>query len=370
MPVSRIAFFGYGSGFGFGLILAAVLSVNLGVDAEALFGKHVATYEKLVQNLLESEHGIVLREGNVRWAKLTLIRRSPTDCYINGSSHTMEFSFGNWPAAADYGCEGLTNIGVYYSVFEDSVIQLAALLDSAEFETLFLAMDPWIFRKNKSRRYEVMPSVHRDSRRALGLPEDRESYGAPLSRIAHLSETLNFSYFIRNVRALFRFETENRTPGIVEAVRLDQGHTGKGPPDSEIFLRDGSRIRGKGSYEKLVGRGRYFDAGNVKPPFVVEDVVEEFRILLARAKRSGKRVAFVLTPYSPEVWQCRGDNERTCRGLREVEPVIRALAAEFGIDVFGSYDPVRAGFTSDDFLDGHHLAPDSFRRLGLTYRAP
>ena len=143
---------------------------------------------------------------------------------------------------------------------------------------------------------------------------------------------------------------------------------------NEVFFSDGSRKRNAGSYKKLVTRGRYFDAGNIKPPYVSEDVVEEFRTILKHVQDAGKEIAFLLNPYSPEVWECNGDpkekvylnNARTCEGLRKSEAKIRELAKEFDIDIFGSFDPKVAGVTSDDFLDGYHMREESLQKIRLT----
>ncbi|MBM3542887.1 MAG: hypothetical protein FJX44_00035 [Alphaproteobacteria bacterium] len=342
--------------------IAVVGWINYSVDNEGFFGPKTGSYGALVERLFRSQHGITITQGDVRFVKLAMIERSRADCYINGSSHQMEFNSHNWPAAAAYGCKQLSNIGVYYSAYEDAVIQIDALLKNPNFKTLFLAMDPWIFRKNKTRRYEVMAPVHMAARTRLGLPHDSDEYKSTVPRASIYTQVLNFSYFRHNLRALLN--DRKTTPAGVEADEEKR----EGVAKREIFNSDGSRVRPIDSYNKLVGRGRYFDAGNIKPPFISEDVVSELKIILQRVKAANKQVAFILTPYSPQVWECKGDNERSCLGLREVEAQIEKLADELGIDIFGSYRPEIAGVNSDEFLDGHHMSPTAFQHIKLTRR--
>ncbi len=350
--------------------IGAVACVNFKVDSKGVFRTASTPYTAFVDEVVNAEHGLTIKGGDIRWVKLAMIRELTAGCYVNGSSRQMELNVDNWPAAKECGCKDLLNIGVYYSAYEDKVIQIAALLDNPHFETLFLAMDPWIFRKKKTRRFEVMAAEHLAARKKLGLPDDKEYPPTQEAPAVMYAETINFSYFVHNLRLLLSGEAETpELTGTPVAERLPAG-----PARTEIFFNDGSRRRGLGSYEKLVTRGRYFDAGNIKPPYVSEDVVGEFRAILKRVQAADKRIAFVLNPYSPEVWECKGDpknkiyinNARTCEGLRESEAKIRELAREFDIDIFGSFDPNVAGVTSEDFLDGYHMRDDSLHKVRLT----
>jgi hypothetical protein len=354
----------------FAAVIAAVGFVNFRVDSNGVFHTSWRAYTDLVDQLFDAKYGLVIKGGDIRFVKLAMIEKSTTRCYVNGSSRQMELNLQNWPAAKEYGCKDLLNIGVYYSTYEDKVIQVANLLDNPYFETLFFAMDPWIFRKKKSRRFEVMAAVHLAARQKLGLPDDKEYSPAQQASAKSYAEMINFSYFVHNLRLLLSGEAD--APELV-GIPIEN-ELREGPAAKEVFRSDGSRKRNIGSYEKLVTRGRYFDGANVKPPHVSEEVVEEFRTILKRLQSAGKKIAFVLNPYSPEVWECRGDpkkdvylnNARTCEGLRESEAAIRKLAAEFRIDIFGSFNPTIAGVTSDDFLDGYHMRQESLHKIRLS----
>jgi hypothetical protein len=351
-------------------VIAAVAYVNFRIDSNGIFHVNRLAYGDLAEQIFNAKYGITVKGGDIRFIKLAMIEKSTAGCYVNGSSRQMELNIENWPAAKEYGCKDLLNVGVYYSAYEDKVIQMAALLDNPHFETLFLAMDPWIFRKKKTRRFEVMASVHLAAREKLGLPDDKEYTPAQEASAKSYAEVINFSYFVHNLRLLLSGESAaTQLVGIPLKEELPEGRVAQ-----KILRSDGSRKRNIGSYEKQVARGRYFDGANVKPPHVSEEVVEEFRTILKRVQSAGKKIAFVLNPYSPEVWECRGDprskvylnNARTCEGLRQSEAAIRKLAAEFRIDVFGSFNPTVAGVVSDDFLDGYHMREEALRKIRLT----
>ena len=144
----------------FSAAIAAVAYVNFKVDSKGVFHTGLGSYTAFVDEIFKSKFGLTIKGGNIRFVKLAMIKKSTAGCYVNGSSRQMEMNMENWPAAKDYGCKDLLNIGVYYSAYEDKVIQIAALLDNPHFETLFLAMDPWIFRKKKTRRFEDTHGIY------------------------------------------------------------------------------------------------------------------------------------------------------------------------------------------------------------------
>jgi hypothetical protein len=80
----------------------------------------------------------------------------------------------------------------------------------------------------------------------------------------------------------------------------------------------------------------------------------ELEAFVSYLQAQGIRVAFYLSPYHPTVYAEMRDQH----GYRiggDMEDYLRGLGGRLGVTVVGSYDPVRAGVTADDFFDGLHV---------------
>ena len=72
----------------------------------------------------------------------------------------------------------------------------------------------------------------------------------------------------------------------------------------------------------------------------------------------GVQVTLVLTPFHPIYWQ-KLTTDPDYAGVQQAEQTVRALAARCGVEVYGSYDPAKAGCGNLDFYDGLHIRRES-----------
>ena len=284
----------------FVVLLLCVAAINIRVDSQALINPYNQHYRSFVCKLLKSDIGAIV-DGNIRLIKLAMIRESKASCYISGSTRIMEFTSANWPHGLSLGCSNLVNISVYYGCFEDFVIQASELLEKPEASVFFIAMDPWIFRRNKTRLYRIVSSENVKARKTLGMPAIdiyKESTDAGKMRGA----ILNVRYLFENVKAL--------RDGVGLQFRAVTNDTGDVSDDDEIVIKNGARIRSRENLKKLRERGLSFDGSNINPPYIDESVYDEFKFVLDKFRNAEKRIAFVLNPYSPTIWSCENDVTR------------------------------------------------------------
>jgi hypothetical protein len=89
--------------------------------------------------------------------------------------------------------------------------------------------------------------------------------------------------------------------------------------------------------------------------------------LIALAKHvtaTGGQIAFVLMPYHPIVARTLAADRRY-RAVEQAQEAIRGLATEMRAPVTGSYFPMAAGCSEEEFIDGMHArAPCLSRVIG------
>jgi hypothetical protein len=102
---------------------------------------------------------------------------------------------------------------------------------------------------------------------------------------------------------------------------------------------------------------QYLLAGALRPER--QRLLEAF---LARLEADGVTVTLYLPPFHPEAYGPLRREERTA-SIVDSEVYFRSLAAARGLEVWSSFDPVRAGARESDFVDQHHPRREATARL-------
>ena len=82
-----------------------------------------------------------------------------------------------------------------------------------------------------------------------------------------------------------------------------------------------------------------------------ENTIEVFTQFVLYLKKNFK-VAFVMIPYHPEVWNF--SEQPVVTAMKIVELKVHEIAKSVGIQVIGSYDPSKNYCSNEDFYDGAH----------------
>lgn len=253
--------------------------------------------------------------------------RSNPEAIVIGSSRIMQAS------SKGAGIE-LLNLSVSGASLEDLVAIWE--LSSKKFNPryVFLGADPWIFNINSGQnRWTSLSEEYSMALAGLGInkginasPTKPQSY---LSSIAvRLYDYVNHS----------KIKAEDDTPSVADKIR-----------------KDGSRVynlsyANKSSSEVERGAQSYISYAmtNYNYSSEVGNILERF---ISKIKMQDKKVVFVLSPYHPALFELMRSEDRK---FLEIESKFRKIAESVGAEVIGSYDPFKAGCSSEDFYDGMH----------------
>ena len=89
------------------------------------------------------------------------------------------------------------------------------------------------------------------------------------------------------------------------------------------------------------------------------EIFEKFIVYL---KDKGIKVVFYLPPYHSGMY-AKIKSHDNYSGIFDTEAYIRDVAEKYGITVCGSYDPVIAGVSNEDFYDSIHARPEAVQRM-------
>ena len=97
---------------------------------------------------------------------------------------------------------------------------------------------------------------------------------------------------------------------------------------------------------------------------VPQEMIDRWDQFFAYAQSRGVTIELVLTPYHPIAYDFAVAHPEQYPGFLATEPIVRQLAAKYGLTVYGSYNPhAIKGMTSADFYDGLHCTSDAMGML-------
>jgi hypothetical protein len=248
------------------------------------------------------------------------------DSIVIGSSRLMQ-------ASSEGSGFNLLNLSVSGASLED----LLAIweLSSSKFNPsyILLGADPWIFNHNSNQdRWISLGFEYSIAMAKLGLtsksilPEKKPSY----------SNTIALRFF--NSVNQSKIRSDNDLPTLTDKIR-----------------RDGSRVYNLSYANKSIddverGALNYLSYGmaNYSYSNQVRVTLERF---VNQLKSQNLRVVFVLSPYHPKLFEFMRQEDRK---FLEIESIFREIAELSGVQVIGSYDPIKVGCSSEDFYDGMH----------------
>ena len=344
----------YISGMIFGIVFGAalVVVVNSTIDAQGLFSSLTTEARRKAEQYADALRSSAVPLDSPKFSnlvKLALAKRTNEDCYIIGSSHIMMMDQSNLPFVGKL-CHEAINLGVAGAGYQDLILFLGLLNRKPEKKTIFLEFPPWVFRNDAEGRYQMLNDEYLKSRAVFHLPGGADFF-------SHWSFGLNSARFsVRYLEFNLRSAWNNRG---LERDRNARNQTQSPDRETNNIHRD-----------KMYSSGRLYPprtpmkwedvpvAGfRAKMPAVDSVTLKELRTVIGQVIAKGNVLHILMTPYHPKVWEC--EDTTTCKAFEASEVEILKIAADFGLTVFGSFNPSRLDATGEDFSDQHHLLSES-----------
>ena len=272
-----------------------------------------------------------------RAIKYELLLNSTADCFVMGSSQTMQIARVNFAPARV--CSRLENASVSGASLEDFVTAARVICERAP-RIVFIGVSPWWFRLNADTRWTELTTEYRQARKYFGLHVASDEH-------PQWEDVLSGYRFVHGAVALLR-----RPSDIVDAAKK-RSTDGVIRPDGQYIYPDSYR---EARSRKVIGRGLY----GIGEPLIEADAVYIFETVIDAFKRRGVTPVLLMIPYHPAVWVNSG---RAVAAMRNAREVVKNIAARRELTIIGDFDPRTLGLEADDFLDDIHIAEGGLARI-------
>ena len=89
----------------------------------------------------------------------------------------------------------------------------------------------------------------------------------------------------------------------------------------------------------------------------------QLELFIDEMQQKGTEVTLFLSPFNNAYYDHMSSQTDNYVEMLSVEPLVRNIAKEKGVQVIGSYDPYACGLTQMDFYDGLHCSSESVKRF-------
>ena len=322
--------------------------INYLTDPAGIYHQDDDLYNNLAAITLNSENGVVLPKAidERKYKKALALNFKHTDCIIIGSSHVMQVSSHRHIKSLPTLCNSLINLGVSGATLEDYIVSSEIVLKNKSISSnlkFVFGIDPWSMGFDRDERW-VNYGNHEISIISSLRNENRKTIHST-SKYLNL---INFDYLYQSLNHLLStLDTQYESVHLNQAVNPDIGI------DSPVTLPDGSIIYSKDTISNFSKTPIPYGGSHYKSDHLDDkEAIALFEDQIRKILNSGHPVYFLLTPYAPNVF--KSTNSKTKSQIDHMEPIIRQLANNLGIPVFGSYYPQNIGCDDLDFYDHMH----------------
>lgn len=338
------------------LLLGLIAGVNYLVDPAGIYHEGKVSPELYVNELIGSQNGLLWPEGLFSerdFAKALASLPHRQECVVIGSSHVMQISSHRLNASLQNICPSLINVGVSGASIEDHITLSYLVVQSGFTGRIVLGVAPWTLSYGKDKRWLKYRQEYSKARSEIFSYDDSQERasndlgesGAGLL----MGNLINLEYTQRSIAQFLKYGFD--APEVEKAPVFDH-MIGYSVP---VKLPDGSHVYSKqyiaksGNVTKLRGENHQY---KVKTSVSSGIGIKDYKRLLEWISERGINPAIVLTPYHPFAW---GNNESNIYlAMMKTENIIRNIASEVGIDLYGSYNPAQVDCDESDFYDVMH----------------
>ena len=337
-------------------VLGLVSVVNWTSDPANVFGQG-KTEKRIAEILTRGSYASGVTNYNERLLQLYTInlRSGPPDVIILGSSRSMPVHAGNFPG------KSLFNHSVPGASLEDfvAIYQMYAERNMTPGHVV-IGFDPWLLNSNNGQfRWQYIKSFFYKAARRLGVTPRGPRYQTVVESKEY--ETLiSMDYFLQSVKSLFDGTQgskimERKDDRTKLAVKRPDGSIKPAGSQLKKFPKDVaaeaiSTAHGPSAYS-LGNFGRFDETAVALFQRFVEHLVEK-----------DVKVTMLLLPYHPEAYPIL-INRPSYRIISSVETYLHRLTKRAGIEIRGSYDPVKTGCIASEYLDFQHFTSACIDRI-------
>ena len=308
-----------------------------------LEGKYIAGYERLDGRALNEVYA-----KNVPYAPEVVISGSSRSMMIN-ASFFPENTFYN---GANVGADRYDLLNAYYIFAKEG----------KEPEVFIMGLDGWLFndgeenidqRSNKELYYEFIGEELGIENTSYEKPDPYEKYKA----------LIDPSYFQGSVAYYFKDKSADVQPEPVPIEEIYNKNEVIKSPDGSIIYDKKFREHTPAEVDNIVSIESMYDPLRLAHfDGVDQEFAEIFEKFIVYLQNKGIKVVFYLPPYHSGMF-AKIKSHDNYRGVFDTEEYIRDVAEKYGITVCGSYDPVVAGVSNEDFYDSIHARPEAVERM-------
>ena len=350
------------------LALVSIGATNFRVDPAGLYSDKKSLIAEYVDTLIHSEYGLYKPRnswGEREIKKLLVHKSASTDCIILGSSHVMEVSSSRPNKSLKNRCSSILNLGVSGGTLED-FLALSYEIISSELSVKYVVFGiaPWSLDYRRDYRWQK----YNDSKMGmLDLIESSalvefisniESQWTLLVNLINYQYLLSSMDYIKKEGVRQEIDKENAIQKVEQEFDLRKGLK------EAVTLKDGSHVYARQYIIEntppsvRIGGSSYKirNEGNIN-----SDAVRMFSSLVRELHDKKIGVILLLTPYHHNVWKDKASD--TTKALLEVEPFVKGLGRELGVEVLGSYNPTQIGCDSSEFFDHMHARDSCLSKI-------
>lgn len=311
------------------IYVCSLISIIIFIIVGLLLSKTNFRREDMMARELSTSRAIFASNFNERLFIRSRIQHEKSNPHVIviGSSRVMQVSTKTVN-------QDILNLSVSGASIEDVIAIWQLSKTKFTPSNFYIGADPWIFNINSNQnRWKSLSEDYKSGMLSLGFININNF------SVHEKSSSLNeFIVKLDNSINRINIKASNDLPTIIDKIR-----------------NDGSRVYNLSYAHKSAVDIERSASGYIS--YSMNDYKEstEVREILMRLvqviKHSNQNVAFILSPYHPTLYKLM---EQRDRKFLKIESVFREIAKELEIKVFGSYDPVKVGCTSEEFFDGMH----------------
>ena len=329
--------------------------LNYFIDPGGIYHGKSITPEKYASSLVKSSNGLLWPEGLMSDRKLAkaLIKHSLSfNCVIIGSSHVRPISSARKNRSLTGLCPSILNIAVDGASIEDHITLSYLLIKSGFSNNVILGLDPWTLTYNKDSRWLIYSSDYYISQNQIfnkkKKPINLKNNLPIIFNLIDLEYTLNSismlnKYFTLGLHTIIEVDSFDHSKGIETAVKLPDG--------TVISSNKDIRLRKLASKSITINDGILHDY-KVDTNVSSLEAIEDYKLLLKWIAKSNAVPHILLTPYHPYAW-IKNDSKITLAMLK-TERILRSIAKQLEISIYGSYDPSKLNCKKNEFDDIMH----------------
>lgn len=345
-------------------VLAVIACANYFVDPAYVYRTVQNRSDTFAEALVKSENGLWWPDTFLpeRAIKKSLADYADySECVVVGSSHVMQIGSARTLNSLSDKCASIINLGVSGGTIEDHLALAYLSLHNKPSGKIVLGIDPWTFAYGKNTAWSYYSKDYQVARNMIlgeSTPVGAENTDTIRSKLINL---LSLEYTVKSIRNL---KIGDRLYYGKSAPKIDEEAGGKFP----IFYRDGSlqyddkfiAQTNKIKPSERIGLGGDY-AYNTDGVLNERVAIDSYASLIRWIKSKGVEPILLLTPYHHNVW--KRPFSANVRALMATEPIVRQLGRQLGVTVIGSYDPIAAGCSSDEFFDFMHAKGSCLAKL-------